>query len=93
MVNQDGEAGLTRFLDETKEARLESYKGLLRIPSISGIPAHAGDCRAAAEYVAAEMRALAVSDSFSRVFTLQSSYADVSYRRRQDRPKPGRICP
>jgi NTE family protein len=33
----------------------------------------------------AEMRALAVSDAFSRVFTLQSSYADVSFRRRQDR--------
>ncbi len=33
----------------------------------------------------AEMRALAVSDAFSRVFTLQTSYSDLSYRRRQDR--------
>ncbi|MGO9777458.1 MAG: patatin-like phospholipase family protein [Terracidiphilus sp.] len=32
-----------------------------------------------------EMRALAVSDAFSRVFTLQSPYADASFRRRQDR--------
>ena len=62
VVNQDGEAGLTRFLDETKEARLESYKGLLRIPSISGIPAHAGDCRAAAEYVAADLRVAGIEN-------------------------------
>ncbi len=33
----------------------------------------------------AELRALATSDAFMGVFTLQSSYADVSYRRRQDR--------
>jgi NTE family protein len=33
----------------------------------------------------AEMRALAVSDAFSRVFTLQSPYYDLSFRRRQDR--------
>ena len=47
---------LDRYLNETAEARLESYKDLLRIPSISGIPAHAGDCRAAAEFVAADLR-------------------------------------
>ena len=33
----------------------------------------------------AQMRALAVSDAFTRVFTLQAPYADVSFRRRQDR--------
>jgi NTE family protein len=33
----------------------------------------------------AEMRALAVSDAFSKVFTLQTPYVDSSYRRRQDR--------
>lgn len=32
----------------------------------------------------AEMRALAVSDAFTRVFTLQTAYADASFRRRQD---------
>ncbi|MGA2348933.1 MAG: patatin-like phospholipase family protein [Terracidiphilus sp.] len=32
-----------------------------------------------------QMRAVAVSDAFSRVFTLQTSYADASFRRRQDR--------
>ena len=33
----------------------------------------------------AEMRALAGSDAFTRVFALQAPYADVSFRRRQDR--------
>ena len=33
----------------------------------------------------AQMRALAVSDAFTRVFTLQTPYADLSFRRRQDR--------
>jgi acetylornithine deacetylase/succinyl-diaminopimelate desuccinylase-like protein len=46
---------LEQYLDETAERRLESYRALLRIPSISGIPAHAGDCLAAAEFVAADL--------------------------------------
>jgi acetylornithine deacetylase/succinyl-diaminopimelate desuccinylase-like protein len=50
------EAALERFLEETKDAGLESYKALLRIASISGIPAHAADCRAAAELVAGDLR-------------------------------------
>jgi len=57
-VTQAAGAALERFLDDTREARLESYKALLRIPSISGIPAHAADCRAAAEFVASDMRAV-----------------------------------
>jgi len=44
------------YLDATREARLESYKAFLRIPSVSGIPAHAEDCRAAAEWLADSMR-------------------------------------
>jgi acetylornithine deacetylase/succinyl-diaminopimelate desuccinylase-like protein len=48
---------LERYLDETAAERLESFKALLRIASISGIPAHAPDCRAAAEFVAADLRA------------------------------------
>jgi acetylornithine deacetylase/succinyl-diaminopimelate desuccinylase-like protein len=53
-VERDG--ALEEFLDRTKERRLESYKALLRIPSISGIPAHAPDCRTAAEFVASDLR-------------------------------------
>jgi acetylornithine deacetylase/succinyl-diaminopimelate desuccinylase-like protein len=52
----DRDEALERYLTETADRRLESYKALLRIPSISGIPAHAGDCRAAAEWVAADLR-------------------------------------
>jgi NTE family protein len=33
----------------------------------------------------AEMRAVATSDAFTRVFTLQTPYAEASFRRRQDR--------
>jgi NTE family protein len=33
----------------------------------------------------AEMRALAVSDAFTHVFSLQTTYADSSFRRREDR--------
>jgi acetylornithine deacetylase/succinyl-diaminopimelate desuccinylase-like protein len=47
---------LESYLERTRERRLESLKALLRIPSISGIPAHAADCQAAAEFVAADMR-------------------------------------
>ncbi len=61
-VTRADDAALDRFLDETREARLESYKALLRIPSISGIPAHAPDCRAAAEFVAADMRAVGMEN-------------------------------
>ena len=51
---------LERFLDERRESRLESYKALLRIPSISALPEHARDCRATAEWIAADLRASGV---------------------------------
>ncbi len=47
---------LEAFLAATAEQRIERYKEFLRIPSISGIPAHAPDCRRAAEHLAAELR-------------------------------------
>ena len=43
------DAALEAYLAQTHEARLESYKAFLRIPSVSGIPAHAPDCRAASQ--------------------------------------------
>ena len=49
------DAALEAYLDATHEARMESYKAFLRIPSVSGIPAHAPDCRAAAEWLANAM--------------------------------------
>jgi len=54
-VNAASDGDIERYLGDTADARVESYKALLRIPSISGIPAHAPDCRAAAEFVAADM--------------------------------------
>ncbi len=48
-------AALTAHLDATHAARLESYKDFLRIPSISALPAHAADCRRAADWLAAKM--------------------------------------
>src|SRR4051812_420067 len=46
------DAALDAHLDAKKAARLESYKAFLRIPSVSAIPAHADDCRAAAVWLA-----------------------------------------
>src|SRR6478672_7656052 len=48
---------LEAHLDATREARIASYKDFLRIPSISGIPAHADDCRRAATWLADALRA------------------------------------
>ena len=47
---------LEAHLDATHEARIASYKDFLRIPSISGIPAHADDCRRAATWLADALR-------------------------------------
>jgi acetylornithine deacetylase/succinyl-diaminopimelate desuccinylase-like protein len=37
-------------------ARMERYAAFLRIPSVSALPEHAADCRAAAEWLASELR-------------------------------------
>ncbi len=44
-----------QHLDATREARLESYKDFLRIPSISTLSQHAPDVRRAAEWLAATL--------------------------------------
>ena len=46
---------LEAFLAEHADERLESYKDLVRIPSISALPQHAADCRRAAEWIAADL--------------------------------------
>jgi acetylornithine deacetylase/succinyl-diaminopimelate desuccinylase-like protein len=48
----DAHTALEAHLDRTRDARLESYLEFLRIPSISGIPDHAADCRRAANWLA-----------------------------------------
>jgi acetylornithine deacetylase/succinyl-diaminopimelate desuccinylase-like protein len=42
-------------LESTRAERLDSYFELLRIPSISGLPQHAPDCRRTAEWIVAEL--------------------------------------
>jgi acetylornithine deacetylase/succinyl-diaminopimelate desuccinylase-like protein len=45
------DAALETHLLDTKDARLESYKAFLRIPSISALPEHLDDCRTAAHWL------------------------------------------
>jgi acetylornithine deacetylase/succinyl-diaminopimelate desuccinylase-like protein len=47
-------------LDATHDARMASYMDFLRIPSISALPAHDGDSRRAAEWLAAALQAAGV---------------------------------
>ena len=51
-TTQTADAALDAHLDRTHDARLESYKEFLRIPSISALPEHASDVRRAAEWLA-----------------------------------------
>ena len=45
------DAALETHLAQTKDARLESYKAFLRIPSISALREHLDDCRTAAHWL------------------------------------------
>jgi acetylornithine deacetylase/succinyl-diaminopimelate desuccinylase-like protein len=51
---------IEQYLDERRESRIDSYKALLRIPSISALPQHAADCRATAEWIATDLRAMGI---------------------------------
>jgi len=53
MISLDPALG--SHLDATREARLDSYREFLRIPSISALPEHAPDMHRAAEWVFAEL--------------------------------------
>jgi acetylornithine deacetylase/succinyl-diaminopimelate desuccinylase-like protein len=64
-----------QHLDETHEARLESYKDFLRIPSISALPEHAPDVRRAAEWLADTLR----SAGLERVAVEETSQHPVVY--------------
>lgn len=47
---------LDAYLEEHRERRVTAYLDFLRIPSISGIPDHAPDCRRAAEWLADQLQ-------------------------------------
>jgi acetylornithine deacetylase/succinyl-diaminopimelate desuccinylase-like protein len=49
------DAELEAHLVATREGRYDSYRDLLRIPSISALPEHAADCRRAAEWLVEAM--------------------------------------
>jgi acetylornithine deacetylase/succinyl-diaminopimelate desuccinylase-like protein len=48
----------TTFVDREQPRLLEELSELLRIPSVSSLPEHAGDCRRAAEWLRAELTRL-----------------------------------
>jgi acetylornithine deacetylase/succinyl-diaminopimelate desuccinylase-like protein len=52
----DAFADLDAHLSANAAARLADFLELLRIPSISALPEHAGDCRAAAAWIAERLR-------------------------------------
>jgi acetylornithine deacetylase/succinyl-diaminopimelate desuccinylase-like protein len=51
---------LEAYLDANAEQRMRSFRELLEIPSIGALPEHAADCRRAAEFLAADLRASGV---------------------------------
>ena len=51
-----------QFAGSHEAEALEELKAFLRIPSISTLPEHSGDVRAAAEYLAAELRRIGMEE-------------------------------
>ncbi|HEX5015412.1 MAG TPA: dipeptidase [Candidatus Limnocylindrales bacterium] len=62
MTTTSTDTALEQFLDNTRDERLESYKEFLRIPSIGALPEHAADCRAAAEWIATDLRRIGIEN-------------------------------
>jgi acetylornithine deacetylase/succinyl-diaminopimelate desuccinylase-like protein len=57
------DAAVEQYLDEHREERVESFKDLLRIPSISTLPEHAGDCRRAAAWIVDELARIGIENA------------------------------
>ncbi len=55
-------AGAVAFAQENKARFVEELKALLRIPSVSTLPEHFGDVRAAAAFVAAELKRIGMEN-------------------------------
>jgi len=82
--SRDDEA-LERFLAGNADDRMRRYQELLRIPSISALPEHAGDCRATANWIVGELRRLGIDDAEASE-TGGHPIVTGSYRRDGDRP-------
>jgi len=50
------------YAQENRARFVDELKALLRIPSISTLPEHAGDVRRAAEFVAAELKRIGMEN-------------------------------
>ena len=61
-VTTKGVGAAVAFAQENKGRFVEELKALLRIPSISTAPEHAGDVRRAAEFVAAELKRIGLEN-------------------------------
>ena len=60
MTDTTAASSLEAHLEATRDARLDSYKVFLRFPSISALPEHAPDVRAAAGWLAGAMRSVGI---------------------------------
>ena len=61
-MTTNGVAGAVAFAQENKARFLEELKALLRIPSVSTLPEHVKDVRAAAEFVTAELKRIGMEN-------------------------------
>jgi acetylornithine deacetylase/succinyl-diaminopimelate desuccinylase-like protein len=68
-------AELETYITENENRFLEDLKSWLRIPSISTLPEHAGDIRAAAEYVANQLQHM----DFERVHLIETHNHPLVY--------------
>jgi acetylornithine deacetylase/succinyl-diaminopimelate desuccinylase-like protein len=66
---------LDTYITENENRFLEDLKSWLRIPSISTLPEHAGDIRAAAEYVANQLQRM----DFERVHLIETQNHPLVY--------------
>jgi acetylornithine deacetylase/succinyl-diaminopimelate desuccinylase-like protein len=48
------------YINVNRDHYIDQLKAFLAIPSISALPQHAGDCQAAAEWIAADLRAMGI---------------------------------
>jgi len=61
-VTTNGVTGAVAFAQENKARFVEELKALLRIPSVSTLPEHFGDVRAAAAFVAVELKRIGMEN-------------------------------
>ena len=74
-----------RQIDDGLEAAMKRWFDLLRIPSISAVPAHAGDCRAAAAFMADLLNAIGVAAEVRETAGLPMVVGHVAGRDRSRR--------